>query len=307
MRLNLSDGDRPDTPILVYGEVLFDCFPDGAAVLGGAPFNVAWHLRALGADPLLITRVGGDAEGAAVQRAMRANGLRDLGVQHDAQRPTGRVTVTLVGGEPQFHIAAEQAYDYIDAQPALAVAAAGGVLYHGTLALRNAVSRAALDALCADPARQVFLDINLRAPWWRAADLPALVRRAQWLKLNAAELQELAGILAVPAGAPETQAQRLREQTGVDVILVTCGADGAFAVTAEQVERVTAAANVAVVDTVGAGDAFSAICLLGITEHWSLPLTLNRAQSFAERICGLRGATTADPGFYAEVRNAWNG
>ncbi|MBA1332725.1 carbohydrate kinase, partial [Candidatus Endoriftia persephone str. Guaymas] len=48
---------------IIFGEVLFDCFEDGSRVLGGAPFNVAWHLQALGAAPLFISRVGDDSLG----------------------------------------------------------------------------------------------------------------------------------------------------------------------------------------------------------------------------------------------------
>ena len=49
------------TRLCVFGEVLFDHFPDGRRVLGGAPFNVAWHLQAFGEAPRFISRVGADA------------------------------------------------------------------------------------------------------------------------------------------------------------------------------------------------------------------------------------------------------
>ena len=54
----------------IFGEVLFDCFPDGSRVLGGAPFNVAWHLQALGLEPLFLSRVGRDAAGREIRTAM---------------------------------------------------------------------------------------------------------------------------------------------------------------------------------------------------------------------------------------------
>ena len=47
----------------IFGEVLYDHFPDGQRVLGGAPFNVAWHLQAFGQAPRFVSRVGHDAEG----------------------------------------------------------------------------------------------------------------------------------------------------------------------------------------------------------------------------------------------------
>jgi fructokinase len=53
-----------------------------------------------------------------------------------------------------------------------------------------------------------------------------------------------------------------------------------------------------IVDTVGAGDAFAAVLLVGLAKQWPLPLTLQRAQTFASAIVGQRGATVADLSFY---------
>ena len=82
--------------ICIFGEVLFDHFPDGRRVLGGAPFNVAWHLQAFGLRPLVITRVGADDDGAQVLQAMEAWGMDTTGVQVDEVNPTGSVRVELV-------------------------------------------------------------------------------------------------------------------------------------------------------------------------------------------------------------------
>ena len=86
-----SEAKRP----VIFGEVLFDRFPDGSTVLGGAPFNVAWNLKALGLDPLLVSRVGRDDLGADILAAMSEWGLDTAGVQTDAGHPTGTVEVTL--------------------------------------------------------------------------------------------------------------------------------------------------------------------------------------------------------------------
>ena len=102
------------TPLVIFGEVLFDCFDD-EAVLGGAPFNVAWNLRGFGLDPVLISRVGADGRGEAVRTTMGSWGLDARGLQTDTGRPTGMVTITLEGGEPTFAILPDQAYDRIDA------------------------------------------------------------------------------------------------------------------------------------------------------------------------------------------------
>ena len=66
--------------VILFGEVLADIFPD-RKVLGGAPFNVARHLKAFGQNPLLITRLGHDALGDEVLDAMAQAGMEPLGIQ----------------------------------------------------------------------------------------------------------------------------------------------------------------------------------------------------------------------------------
>lgn len=134
-------------PPCFFGEILFDVFPDGREVLGGAPFNVAWHLQGFGLAPLLISRVGADAAGERIRAAMAAWGMRLDGLQTDAVHPTGRVTVSLRDGEPSFEIVPDSAWDFIaaDELPDLIPA----LVYHGSLAVRHPVSAAALEALLA--------------------------------------------------------------------------------------------------------------------------------------------------------------
>ncbi len=86
---------------VIFGEVLFDRFPDGNSVLGGAPFNVAWHLQAFGARPLLISSVGDDELGAEIRQTMQDWGMDDSGLQTDAAHPTGTVEVSFNAGEPE--------------------------------------------------------------------------------------------------------------------------------------------------------------------------------------------------------------
>lgn len=287
-------------PPLIFGEVLFDHFPGGETVLGGAPFNVAWNLQSLGMRPLMISRIGTDDPGARVVQAMRAWGMDDTGIQIDSHRPTGRVDVELVGGEPEYSIR-PAAFDAIAAE-ALPPLAGAPLLYHGTLALRGAEPRRALEILqrfCGAPA---FLDVNLRAPWWNREEVLALIARSRWVKLNRAELDALAG----PEGEPADRARRWIEAFGLRLVIVTEGAAGAFAVDAAgRVIRAAPPRPVAAVDPVGAGDAFSAVAILGLLHGWDLGLTLERAQTFASAVVGRRGAISADPRHYREFTREW--
>ena len=60
---------------VIYGEVLYDRFPDGRSVLGGAPFNVAWHLQGFGLSPLMLTAVGNDQPGLQIRERMQQWGM----------------------------------------------------------------------------------------------------------------------------------------------------------------------------------------------------------------------------------------
>ncbi|MBN2887359.1 MAG: carbohydrate kinase [Chromatiaceae bacterium] len=291
----------PQPALCIFGEVLFDCFPDGRKVLGGAPFNVAWHLAAFGAHPRLISAVGEDAEGGRIRDAMRAWGMDSASVQTDPHRPTGRVEVSLHAGEPSFDILADCAWDHIRAPDASQIPC--GLLYHGTLALRQPVSAGTLETLKAAGPELVFLDVNLRRPWWSREQTLELLNGAHWVKLNRDELHLLA---ADASENIETLARTLAERHQLRGLVVTLGAEGALAVPADgALVCVAPQPALEVVDTVGAGDAFAAVTLLGILHGWPLETLLARAQSFASRIVGQRGATDADPTLYQGFIKDW--
>ncbi len=283
----------------IFGEVLFDFFPGGEQVLGGAPFNVAWHLQALGDAPHFISRVGDDPSGHAILKDMRDWGMAATGVQRDPQHPTGRVLVEIVDAEPRYEIVPDCAYDFIAAAEVPTATAGAGLLYHGTLALRNRTSRDALETLlqCGQPA--VFLDVNLRPPWWRRDAVEACLRRARWVKLNRDELRQL----GYRASDPESAAAAFQEDFALEQVILTSGAQGALVRTRTgELHRTVPEPAAAFVDAVGAGDAFTAVYLHGLLAGWSIPATLVAAQRFASRVVGLRGATTRDRGFYEAFR-----
>jgi fructokinase len=287
----------------IFGEVLFDCFPDGRRLLGGAPFNVAWHLQAFGAAPRLISAVGDDADGTWVRRAMRDWGMDLSGLQTDPDHPTGVVQVTLVDGEPSYEIVADRAYDHIrPPEPPHC----GELLYHGTLALRHPVSAATFKGLATQGHALRVLDVNLRDPWWSLEETRALLTGADCVKLSQVELALLAET-DEPTGAALTElAARFLAEHRLGVLVVTLGSAGALAVsTAEDPIRVRPEPTGEVADTVGAGDALASVLILGLIHRWSLSTTLERAQSFASRIVEQHGATAPDPELYLPYRKQW--
>jgi len=286
---------------VIFGEVLFDCFPDGSQVLGGAPFNVAWHLQAFGAAPLLISRIGEDSLGQSITTAMQNWGMDSRGLQMDTEHPTGTVDISFSGNEHSFNIVDHSAYDYIDST-LLPRLPEDYLIYHGSLALRHKRSRQTLDHIRQLDGSPVFIDINLRSPWWQAGDVSALLDHATWMKLNEDELD----IIIPDAQRLEGQLEQLRLRYPAELFIITLGERGAIAIDRSGVETsITPQGQQEVVDTVGAGDAFSSVLLLGILKGWSLDVILERAQSFASTITGIRGATSKERDFYTPFIRAW--
>lgn len=284
--------------IALFGEVLFDCFPDGNKILGGAPFNVAWHLHAFGLPIAFISRVGNDAAGQEIRNAMQHWGMAQTTLQTDSDHPTGQVAITFKHGEPEYAILDQQAYDFIDS-----TAVTCNILYHGSLALRNSCSRHALQVLKQQQHQsRVFVDINLRSPWWHKAHLADYLSAAHWVKLNEDELLQ-----CQDSGTTlHERMQAFKNRYQLQVLVVTCGEKGALALDENnQFLQVTPQALCPVVDTVGAGDAFAAVLLLGMHRQWSLSVTLQRAQQFASALVSQQGATVDNMQFYQPFIAQW--
>lgn len=291
-----------------FGEVLADIFPN-QTVLGGAPFNVARHLQAFGAHPVLITRLGNDELREKVLQVMSQNGMDTLGVQRSNRRPTGRVQVHIENGINRFEILPSQAYDFI--HPGLVrmatLSANPALVYFGTLAQRSEVSRRALRSLLRSTGAAKFLDLNLRSPWYDKRTLIQSLQAADIVKLNNEELDVLARMLDFPGSDSFSQALKIMERFALDRILITCGELGAWHLNRDgkKVEIRPQGLPARIVDTVGAGDAFSAIYILGQLTGWSLANTLERANAFAAAICGIRGAVPDYADFYLEFKERW--
>jgi fructokinase len=302
----------PDTShkgsVVLFGEVLADVFPD-RSVLGGAPFNVACHLKAFGQHPVLITRLGEDALRDEVMNAMARKELDTLGVQFDKHYPTGQVKVHLEEGGHRFEILPMQAYDCI--HPGVArltlLAAHPSLVYFGTLAQRHGVSRQALKTLLRATQAAKFLDINLRAPWYEKKTVRHALQFADTVKLNDAELGELAGMFGLRGRDAREQARGLMDQFDLEQLLVTCGDAGAWQMDRDgnQSEAGAKGAAIRLVDTVGAGDGFASVFILGTLCGWPIVKTLERANAFAASICEIRGAVPEQMSFYEPFKEAW--
>jgi fructokinase len=293
---------------LIYGEILFDCFPDGNEVLGGAPFNVAWHLQGFGLSPIMISRIGTDDRGTKVLCNMKDWGMDCRGIQQDKQKPTGQAIISLKNGQPTFFLPEDQAYDAIDFQTIPAEFYKEKVLlYHGTLALRKKISTESFKELTKEIQPPIFLDVNLRNPCWNFEEVQQHLSQASWVKLNDDEASTLMDQPCLTLSDCKEVAAILQNTYHMAQLIMTRGKQGALIMNTagesiylipEQVEKI--------VDTVGAGDAFSSVCIMGIIKGWDSQRILNRAASFASEICRHRGAIIHDTSFYQHLLTIWN-
>lgn len=294
--------------ILIFGEVLADVFPE-QTIIGGAPYNVARHLRAFGFNPVLLTKIGEDAYGEKILHEMAASGLNTAGVQRDKNLPTGQVKVTFTPRGHRFEILNHQAYDFLNEQGALDIVNthAPAMLYLGTLALRNAQTRAVAKKIVEKIACPIFCDINLRAPWYSAEVIDWVLSVADTVKINHDELAEIVPMLGITATEPEAQARALQQKYQLGNVLVTLGDAGSWWLTRSgEIHRIgPAPLNKPLVDTVGAGDAYSAVAMAGLLKAWQTETILQRASTFAAAICGERGAVPAESNFYTPFLAAW--
>jgi fructokinase len=298
---------KPSGSVILFGEVLIDAFPD-RLVLGGAPFNVARHLRAFGLHPTLISRTGNDEYRNIVLSAMAYFGMETLGVQCDPSHPTGKVRVHVGKEGHRFEILPDQAYDFINPTITrmVTLSAQADLVYFGTLAQRNKMSRRALSTLLRSTSAPRMLDLNLRKPWYDPITLKRSLGHANVLKVNEEELLALSGMLKLQAGDERAVAEQLIRQYELDSILVTYGEMGAWMLDNEggEIDAPGLPAQ-SVVDTVGAGDAFSAVFITGALSGWPVQLTMMRANAFAAAICGQPGAIPEHPDFYATFLREW--
>ena len=308
----------PETAV-VFGEALVDDFAT-EQVVGGAPFNVARHLAAFMAPNLMITRVGEDRNGESVRAEFERFAMSQASLQRDAIEETGRVLVERTAKGHRFVIVPNQAYDYIEREAALA--ALSGVtpsaIYFGTLAQRADRSRGTLQALLSasqgTPAIR-FLDLNLRDGQVGERTVFHALHAADIAKVNEEELQALFGWYFQlgpndpPMAADETRSAcaGLVQMFGLQALIVTLGHRGSvyFGRDGVAIDTRDTPAPPFVIDTVGAGDAFSAIFLLGRMRGWPLALTLARANEFAGAICAIPGAVPRDLGFYDKWMARW--
>jgi fructokinase len=265
--------------VLGIGELLWDVLPDGAR-LGGAPANFAVMAGRLGDRAAILSRVGRDQLGRDAMERLSAMPVETSSVQVDPAHATGRVTVSFMGGEPQYTIHEQAAWDFLEySDEWIQLAERADAICFGSLAQRSADSRAAIQSLaasCREECIRIF-DVNLRAPFYSAEVIEESLELATVVKMNEDEapivmklldlrLDDEIALTKRGRGTEDRTARNflrsgaerlLVEFSALELVAVTKGGRGSLLVTRGEWHE-HAGFPVTVTDAVGAGDAFTA-------------------------------------------------
>jgi len=282
--------------IVGIGEVLWDLLPAGPQ-LGGAPANFACHARALGATACVATRIGDDQLGRLIRARFEELGIADGTIQVDDTAPTGTVSVALSDqGIPNYIIHENVAWDRLAVTPAAlkAIREADAICF-GSLAQRGEISRVSIQRLvAAAPANTLrVFDINLRQKYFSREVIEQSLRLANVLKLNDGELPCLATMFDL-SGSIQQQIEQLAQQFGLQLVALTRGPAGSLLYRNGQWSDCPSV-PIKIVDTVGAGDSFTAAMVMGLLHKMDLDEINTLADEVARHVCSCVGATPPLP------------
>lgn len=286
-----KNSQKPKPEVLAFGEVLFDCLGDDVR-LGGAPLNFAYYCVKSGARASVLSAVGQDALG---DRALREIASLGVGVDYIARlkKPTGRAIATINSdGVAEYEILSPVAWDEIVVEKsALDFASRADVFAFGSLAQRQEASRRALWETVTALNRNCvkFFDANLRQKYYDTQTLSRSAQIADILKINEDELKVFSEIFSLGTGTDLDRARRLFEMFNLKILVLTLGENGSVILEANSEFRIPAE-RVKLVDTVGAGDSFSARFVCGILSGESVERSAREASKLAAEVCSAKGA-----------------
>lgn len=294
-----------NTEFYAFGEILWDCLPSGRHA-GGAPFNVAAHLAQLGVAAALISAIGKDPLGDEILKVAGDKGVNTRFVTRArVGLGTGTVVATLdANANATYELVQPAAWDEIRVpREALEAVANARALIFGSLAGRSPYNLDQLDRLLALDGPVKFFDVNLRAPFADPPLVIALAKRANVIKLNDDEVGRLASWLRTGEATPDTPGSEdalaqacatLAEATDASRVCVTRGPQGAALWDRGTLTSVPAP-HVVVRDTVGAGDAFMAGLMVGLTRGTDTRKVLETACRLGAFVASHYGATPLLP------------
>ena len=274
--------------IVGIGEILWDMLPSGKA-LGGAPANFAYHAARLGEEGWAVSAIGDDPLGREIQDVV--NGKRLHHILSLTSKPTGTVDVKLdVRGVPTYTIREDVAWDNIPFTPEMEdLACCADAVCFGSLVQRMASRESVVRFIrTMRPEALKIFDINLRQHYYSKEVIEESLRLADILKINDEEIRTVADLLSLESD--DTAACRaLIARYCLRLVILTRGAAGSEVITATEVIP-QEASKADVIDTVGAGDAFTAAFVVAYLRGDSLAEAQRKASETAAYVCSRKGA-----------------
>lgn len=289
--------------IVGLGEILWDIFPQ-KKILGGAPANFAFSVSQLGYDGYVVSAVGDDMLGNNIIETLAQKNLKHL-LEVTAD-PTGTVYVDLSkDGIPQYKITEHVAWDNIPfTNQMLDLAKTARAICFGTLAQRSRISQESINKFIAEANDDctIICDINLRQHYYSKELVEHSISIADIVKLNEDELKIISAMYNLEHLKEDAICQWLLEYHNLEVLILTKGADGSYILTSEELSYIPTP-NVEVVDTVGAGDAFTASFIASYLKRVPIRVAHQLAVDISAYTCTQEGAMSPIPKEYIERLN----
>ena len=281
------------------GELLWDVLPDSEQ-LGGAPINFAYHVSALGAEAVPISTIGNDSRGKNALKELQSRGVNTSYISVSEQFSTGYVTAKVdEKGIATYDFPDDIAWDHLAINLAAQQCATElKAICFGTLAQRSDPARLTIQRyLQTTSAKTVKVcDLNLRQNFYTRTTIETSLRLSTVLKLNDDELTFVSSLLLLN-GAEHEKLEALRKYFDLELIILTKGSKGSILITKDEISRHQGIAT-EIVDTIGAGDSFTAVVVTGLLLKKTLDEINEKANRLAAYVCSQLGAMPPVPQHY---------
>ncbi|MGM5630210.1 carbohydrate kinase [Apibacter raozihei] len=275
--------------VICFGEILWDIFPSGKKI-GGAPFNVAYHLNKMGVDGRMISCIGKDKLGEELISRVKEASISTKECQVNAEYDTGTVIADIdENNEAHYTIVEPVAWDFIQWKDDYEnLVKNSSAFVFGSLGTRNNVSKNTLLQLLKLAPYKVF-DINLRPPYISQVSIIEFIKQSDLVKMNKAELRQLLEWIGKEYTTEEEAVKYVQKCFNLDGLIITKGSKGAVYCDKEQY-IFSEAVKVEVKDTVGSGDSFLAGFLSKKVNGFSASEAMKEAISLGAFITNHEGA-----------------
>ncbi|MHB1179633.1 MAG: PfkB family carbohydrate kinase [Daejeonella sp.] len=282
------NADNSRGSVACFGEILWDVLPDGPQP-GGAPLNVAYHLNKLEVDTSIISRIGNDANGQKLEHLLESWGINKHLVQKDFAYPTSEVIARMNNGnEVSYEIVFPVAWDFINYDKSFEIQMQSESYFvYGSLSSRNEMSRNTLFEMLEGNGIKVF-DINLRPPFYNKTLLEELIKMADIVKFNEAELEIAQLLFGGPFSKESDQVKYIQEKFQIPEVIVTKGEFGASYYKNNDSYQAWGV-GIDVKDTIGSGDSFLAAFIASHCQKIDPEIIIKNAVSMGAFIATKKG------------------